>query len=268
MDDRTMKTTTVLLVLLLVFMPLEARSQIFKCTEEDGSTTYRQTPCPSRPSTEVRSPTSSRAALDCRYASRFAKETATLMHNGAESDDVFDRYGGLYSMGKESLGIVNYVYTFRTSDDISADRIAGLARAKCEAQAFGNVSCEVLPLSFTEELGGCDADEEGDAAGDEDPASDPESNPTGELAGEPAAGIEPLSSAFPTGAQQASSVGPAAPATTQAGSDPEQVRQCKKRFRDAIDAVDAEMRQGYSSEQGEAYRERLRTLTSKLRACE
>jgi hypothetical protein len=48
---------------------------------------------------------------------------------------------------------------------------------------------------------------------------------------------------------------------------PEFVAQCKKKYRDAIDEIDAEMRQGYSSEQGEAYRQRLRILTEQLRAC-
>lgn len=48
---------------------------------------------------------------------------------------------------------------------------------------------------------------------------------------------------------------------------PELVAQCKKKYRDAIDEIDAEMHQGYSSEQGEAYRQRLRVLTEQLRAC-
>ncbi len=48
---------------------------------------------------------------------------------------------------------------------------------------------------------------------------------------------------------------------------PEVIAQCKKKYRDAIDAIDAEMRRDYSSEQGEAYRQRLRVLTEKLRDC-
>lgn len=48
---------------------------------------------------------------------------------------------------------------------------------------------------------------------------------------------------------------------------PEVVQLCKKKYRDAIDEIDAEMRQRYSSEQGEAYRQRLRVLTEQLRAC-
>lgn len=42
---------------------------------------------------------------------------------------------------------------------------------------------------------------------------------------------------------------------------------CKKRYRDQIDEIDAEMRTRFSPEQGEAYKERLMTLTKQLRAC-
>lgn len=45
------------------------------------------------------------------------------------------------------------------------------------------------------------------------------------------------------------------------------VELCKKKYRDAIDAIDAEMSQDFSSEQGEAYRQRLQILTKQLRAC-
>ena len=44
--------------------------------------------------------------------------------------------------------------------------------------------------------------------------------------------------------------------------------ECKQAYRDQIDAIDAEMRHGYSSEQGERYRERLRSLTERMRECE
>ena len=42
---------------------------------------------------------------------------------------------------------------------------------------------------------------------------------------------------------------------------------CKKRFRDAIDAIDAEMGREYSREKGEQYKQRLLVLTRKLRQC-
>ena len=42
---------------------------------------------------------------------------------------------------------------------------------------------------------------------------------------------------------------------------------CKKRYRDAIDAIDAEIRREYSLEKGEQYKQRLLVLTRKLRQC-
>jgi hypothetical protein len=42
---------------------------------------------------------------------------------------------------------------------------------------------------------------------------------------------------------------------------------CKKRYRDQIDEIDLEMRRGYSSEQGEVFKDELRVLTQQLRAC-
>lgn len=43
---------------------------------------------------------------------------------------------------------------------------------------------------------------------------------------------------------------------------------CKGPLRDAIDAIEAEMLNGYSPEQGEEFKTRLRGLTDEMRACE
>ena len=42
---------------------------------------------------------------------------------------------------------------------------------------------------------------------------------------------------------------------------------CEKTTRDAIDAIDLEMRKGYTKEQGDQYLAELLTLTRQLRAC-
>ncbi|MGI9203300.1 MAG: hypothetical protein ACR2Q3_04795 [Woeseiaceae bacterium] len=42
---------------------------------------------------------------------------------------------------------------------------------------------------------------------------------------------------------------------------------CEKTSRDAIDAIDLEMREGYTKEQGERYLSDLLVLTKQLRAC-
>ena len=48
----------------------------------------------------------------------------------------------------------------------------------------------------------------------------------------------------------------------------EQLNDCKKRHRDQIDEIDAEMQTAFSPEQGAAYKEELLALTKQLRACE
>jgi hypothetical protein len=42
---------------------------------------------------------------------------------------------------------------------------------------------------------------------------------------------------------------------------------CRKRYRDQIDAIDAELRASFSPEQAAAYKEKLLALTRQLRAC-
>jgi hypothetical protein len=47
----------------------------------------------------------------------------------------------------------------------------------------------------------------------------------------------------------------------------EEVEACKDPVRDAIDEVEAEMLRGFSPEEGEAFKVKLRTLTQEMRAC-
>lgn len=58
-----------------------------------------------------------------------------------------------------------------------------------------------------------------------------------------------------------------APARTDSRPIPGDREACIKDTRDAIDAIDLEMRKGYSKEQGEAYLAELLELTRQLRAC-
>ncbi len=218
-------------------------ADVFKCTAEDGSITFQQTPCPKQKVEKVRTQTATDSAAVCSFASRFAVSTARLMREGVQSNEVFSGYGGLDSLSRASIGVINYVFSFRTNDDVSVERIAGLAAAKCKVGSFGDASCAQLPMLFTESIGGCDGDGDG----------------------------------LEEGAMAASQVGADAPAAAQArsfapvssgsGRSQEEVLACKQHYRDEIDEIDAEMRNGYSSEQGEVYRLRLRLLSEKLRAC-
>ncbi len=54
------------------------------------------------------------------------------------------------------------------------------------------------------------------------------------------------------------------PSSRQPG---EALDECKKRYREQIDEIDAEMKAVFSTEQGDAYKERLLALTKLLRAC-
>lgn len=237
----TLKPTLGIIAATLLFCTA-AQADIYKCSDDDGNMVFQQTPCAKKASVKVEAAESPVATADCTFANRFAFSAARFMRSGVRSDQLFDRYGGLDSLSKGSIGVINYVYSFRTNDDVSVERIAALTQAKCGAKALGDVSCEVLPLSFTEGLGGCDATEE-------------ERRTAEALQGTESVG----SSQQPMHLAERPS--------NSSGRSSEEIATCKQHYRDAIDEIDAEMRSGYSSEQGEAYRQRLRLLTEELRAC-
>ena len=219
-----------------------AQAEVYTCTDAEGSLTYQQTPCPTQKVEKVSLQKPGSTEMDCSYANKFAVSTARLMRSGAGSDEVFNRYGGLDSLSRGTIGVINYVYSYRTSEDVTIERIAGLAQAKCRVGSFGDASCEAMPLSFTDGLGGCDADENAELMASEQ-VNEPE---------------QPLIAA---------SAPKPVRSNTSSGRSAEQIEACKKQYRDAIDDIDADMRRGYTSAQGEVYRERLRTLTERLRDC-
>jgi hypothetical protein len=47
----------------------------------------------------------------------------------------------------------------------------------------------------------------------------------------------------------------------------EETEECKNPLRDEIDAIEAEMLRGYTSEQSEDFKQRLIELTKEMRAC-
>ena len=222
----------------LLVASVPGRADVFKCTAEDGGLTFQQTPCPEQKVEKVAAqvPVVADKETDCSFANRFAVSTARLMRAGVKSNEVFDRYGGLDALSRPTIGVINYVFSFRTSDDVTVERIAELAGAKCKVGSFGDAKCETLPLSFTDGIGGCDGDLQNEVIIAETRA---ETN---------------LAARAP---QQ----------SANSGRSLEAIEACKQHYRDEIDEIDAEMRGGYGSEQGEVYRQRLRLLTEKLRAC-
>ena len=236
--------TRAIAALWLIFaVPVHA--QIYKCVDADGNTEYTQTPCAKDDSKSVQtsvvtSTASGDAAVDCRWASMFATDVARRMQAGQASDEIFNMYGGLGGASKGTINIINYVYRFRANTDVSVERIASLAGSMCKAGSLGDVSCEALPYGSDPERDRCDPDYE--------------------EAGAPY-GLEASSS------PPAATAPSRAPIRVTTERSEEEVAACKKRYRDQIDAINARMRSGYSSEQGEQYREQLRALSRKLREC-
>ena len=58
---------------------------------------------------------------------------------------------------------------------------------------------------------------------------------------------------------------PQVPVASNRSAD--EVEACKEPLRDAIDEIEAEMLLGFSPQQGEEFKVKLRTLTQEMRAC-
>ena len=253
--------TAVLLLALACFVPDTAKAKVYKCVAENGELTYSQTPCPDKGSkvTVMSSPGSSnREAADCDHARRFALNTAQQMRSGADSTTIFDNYGGLGALSRGSVSLISYVFQFRTNDDVSAVRVSALATAKCQARAFGDVSCEELPASFTSRLGGCDVDDD-EAA----PAVVHDSQQLGTQGHQ-----FNLASGQPETNRSLETANNSRAREDQDRAREEEKRlECRDRYDSQIDSIDAKLRSGYSVSQGEILKSRRRDLQAKKRDC-
>lgn len=236
--------------LLLLATSADADAGVYKCVDADGGITYAQTPCPDQVTTAVHTASSNRddEPLDCEHANRFALSVARSMKNGSASSDTYMKYGGVDAMSKAAVNIVSYVHSFQHSNEITADRIAALSGNRCQARAFGAVSCESLPVRFTDSIGGCDKDQDPDAT------------------------TVANSSAFTTASPP--DLGAGRTATTASSSnqaaivrDEERRTTCIETRKAEIDRINDSMRGGYTSTQGETYRKRLRELRTAINDC-
>ena len=152
-----------LLPVALVLFPIKGHGAIFKCIDASGSVSYSGKPCPAdekasrvktikHHSAEQKEPES-----DCKLAGKFALNTAEKMRAGASSSSIYKRYGGIGSMPRAAMSIVNYVYTFRHNLTVTPERVAELSIGRCEAGVFGATTCPEFPAGFVAEIGGCDA---------------------------------------------------------------------------------------------------------------
>jgi len=239
---------------LAALSPNTTRAEVFKCVAADGALTFSQSPCRDEGSKVTVQETFGGAAdesADCEHARRFALATAQEMRSGSASSTVFDRYGGLSALSKGSVSLISYVFQFRTNNDVSVERVSALATSKCQARAFGDVSCEQLPVSFTNRIGACD--------GNEEPSDDVE------LA---MASAVQLPAPLPDEQRE-----PPRNAALQAQErqarvrEEEQRSQCKQNIKAQIDGINAQMRGGYSSSLGESLKKKRRALEDRLRDC-
>jgi hypothetical protein len=233
----------VTLTLAAALYGVDGHAAVYKCKNAAGAVSYSQTPCPVQENTVRVTRKSKSASVDCWYANKFALATAEDMQNGVASDQLFDEYGGLNALSKGTIGLISYVYSHRSNDAVSAQRVAGLATARCQARALGDVSCEALPMAFTEQFGGCGK------ARPEDPVATQQ--PTR---------FRSLQRQRPVSAS-------AAAGDTANEREEKRTEQCRAKYQRQLDQLDSEMRAGYSSRQGEVYRERRRSLRRRLSEC-
>lgn len=251
-----------LFLLAAVLLPLGVHADVYKCKDAQGSLTYSQVPCASPEKTEkvtgVETKDKESATAECDYAVKFALSAAGAMKNGAGSDELFDLYGGLDSLSKGSIGVINYVYEFRPNTAVTAERIAALTEAKCEAGSLGDVGCADLPTQFTHRLGGCVAE-----------APQPLSMQT-PAATQTASVMGTLEETMPLPVQETRQSQDAARRKSESDAKARAVQssmQCKEKYQSDIEQLDEIMRSGYTSAEGEVFRERRRSLREKLSQC-
>ncbi len=147
------------LAVIMSMTSLPASAAIYKCIDATGNTTYTSNPCaPDESTSRISKSASVLPVLDCRVARKFADDTAERMLAGESSGDLFNHYGGMNSTSAFVKNLVSYVYSFEGSEGVSQSRIAQLSTERCQVGSFGPVGrrCDVFPVEFIEEQGGCD----------------------------------------------------------------------------------------------------------------
>lgn len=137
--------------------PTVAEAAFYKCIDASGGVTYSSSECPTNEQVaKVIQGSASRAALDCRIARNFTHQVAPMVARGASPDSAFNRYGGINALSPTTIGLINYLYSFKNNRDMSAARMSNLAISRCENGSFGPADCGQFPIGFVDELGGCE----------------------------------------------------------------------------------------------------------------
>ena len=132
-----------------------ASADVYRCTDANGSVTFSQTPCAGGAERVNLDATKSKSARNCRYADHFSRAVGRLMRQGVSKDDAIEEFGGLDDFSRGALRLVNYVYQYQNTSNVSVDRIVSLTSTQCETGTLGDVSCSALPEAYTKAGGGC-----------------------------------------------------------------------------------------------------------------
>ncbi|NND54961.1 MAG: DUF4124 domain-containing protein [Gammaproteobacteria bacterium] len=137
-----------------------ADAAVYRCTGADGATTYSQTPCSAAAERVVvdKAPGSTGTSADCRVAEPFSRAVAKMMKQRLSKDETIAEFGGPGALKSGAGRLVNYVYLYGASPNMTQERIVTLTMAQCGSGAFGDVSCPALPNAYTEAGGGCEGE--------------------------------------------------------------------------------------------------------------
>ena len=259
--SKSLSLIVVVLLFGLQWFP-DAVAATYKCVDANGDVTYSQTPCKRNQTTDKKLSGNENPIVmeDCKYSGAFAQLAFRHMRSGLNTQQLYDRYGGINSISQATLGVINYVYAFKHSTAMRPARVAELTIARCNAQAFGKVSCEDFPMEFQEMIFSCDDEERAEAMRLQ------------KLIGQSVGPSNRFrdSTIIDTYGSNDRQAGNREWLKAQERSkhEREQARiiECKRRYESEIDGIDDRMSRGYGASLGESLRDRRRSLVRKLAA--
>lgn len=109
-----------------------ATAALYKCEDPQGGISYSDRPCPvDEESQDLGHIAKSNSQAGpgqsiCREVQDFGTQVAELMRKKVDSSNVMNRFGGLGSVDDVAMQVINYVYSFKSTDRYSPGRIGGL----------------------------------------------------------------------------------------------------------------------------------------------
>ena len=256
------KSTFLIVNSLLFILPFfsDAVAATYKCIDGNSDVTYSQTPCKQNQKTDklLNSSKKSVEMEDCKYAGAFSQMAFRHMRSGLSTQQLFDRYGGVNSISKSTLGVINYVYSFKYSPTTQPGRVAQLTIAKCNAQAFGKVLCEDFPKEFQQTIFSCDDAEREEAIRmqkliDQSAGRKKQFNNSTTIGGYGSKDNETRNQEWMEAQER-----------NRQEREQKRIIKCKKGYQSEIKTIDDRMSQGYTVSLGEALRDKRKSLVKKL----